>query len=81
MENDTWANQPPSHKDFERLHSYLVNKNVSIRCFVGNFAFDKSDTHAYYLTPQLKVMRVKTTWEPHNFGHWQKIHWNTVSEF
>ena len=81
MEIDTWANQPPSHKDFERLHSYLVNKNEVIVSFVGNFAFDRSETYVYYLTPQLKVMRVNTTWESDGFGNWQKIHWNTATEF
>ena len=81
---DPWINKPPSYKDNERLYTALKEKNINVIYFVGNFAFDRNDNYTYYLTTEMKLMRVKTTSEPffqNNFMKLQKMHWNAAGEF
>lgn len=61
----------------------LKEKDVKVKHYIGNPAFDWTYTYAYYLTPDSKLMRVKTTWErnPSGFGSYQKIHWDETTEF
>ena len=76
-----WDNQPATC-DLKSLITSLNSKNVDIKHYIGNFGFNWPDTYAYYLTPDRKLMRVKTTWEIDVYGgKIMKIHWDEASEF
>ena len=77
-----WDNKPASCGDINSLIVSLKSKNVDIKHYIGDFGFDWSD-NAYYLTPERKLMRVKTTWESATNGGgllMMKIHWSETHE-
>jgi hypothetical protein len=75
------TNQPETSGDFKSLKSALEEKNINVVHFIGNLAYDRNDRYAYYLTPELKFMRVETSWVTIStvFSK-QEIHWDTATE-
>ena len=62
--NSVWDNSPSTYDHLKQLQMILENKDVDVKHYIGNFGFDLTDTYAYYITSDCKLMRVRTTWEP-----------------
>lgn len=61
--NCVWDNSPSTCDDLKQLQIIIENKDADLKHYIVNFGFDWTDTYAYYLKPDCKLISVRTTWE------------------